>query len=536
MNRSWNLLLQRININPVLKKNVIFFLCLFFTLYTNSVCAQTKFQINYGGSGADEAYSVQQTNDYGSIIVGTTASFGGNNKIYILRINQNGDTLWTSVLGRSDGINRGYHIDTTNDGGFIVTGSSFAIGPDQGGIFLAKLAGNGTLQWTQTFGKSGDTGKDVVQTNDGGYILSGTAYNDTTLQNVFLCKTDNLGNEIWKKTLGGNNNDYGNSVQETIDGYVVGGTTTSYGADSGDVYLIKVDPLGNEQWNKTFGNSGYNQGYSIEQTSDNGYIIVGSTGQVTSNSNLFVVKTDANGDSLWTKEFGGSGIEEGYYVKQCINGTFMICGRTTSFGFGSNDGFVLNIDLNGNSLWSKTYGGTGSDKLFGFYESNGNGYVLAGVSHFGASDEMFLIKTDTLGNSGCHESDFSWNQFYRSRITTTHTTQTGSAGNTIGGNPNITTVTKGGVITNECFTASIHESDFTDEISVYPNPSDGDFSLIMKSPNSGKYNIKIYNILGGLVYENEFLGEQVHLNLPQGLYFVNLNNGNSHFDSKIIIR
>ncbi len=165
---------------------------------------------------------------------------------------------------------------------------------------------------------------------------------------------------LWTKAFGGTNEDYGRSVQETSDGgYIIAGYTKSFGAGSYDVYLIKTDANGDTTWTKTYGGSNIDQGYSVEQTSDGGYIIAGNSKSFGAGlDDVYLIKTDANGDTTWTKTYGGSNIDQGYSVEQTSDGGYIIAGYTKSFGAGSYDVYLIKTDANGDTTWTKTYGGS----------------------------------------------------------------------------------------------------------------------------------------------------------------------------------
>ena len=212
--------------------------------------------------------------------------------------------------------------------------------------------------WTKTFEtKHQSYGRSVQQTTDGGYIITGATNSiGGDSMNVYLLKTDASGIEQWTKTFGGTD-DRGNSVQQTADGgYIIVGETSSFGNGGNDVYLIKTDASGIEQWTKTFGGTDYESGYSVQQTSDGGYIIVGEThsfanGVPSANgeSTLYLIKTAGNGAEQWSIAFVGTDVEGvGYCVQQTTDGGYIIAGETSSFGNGENDVYLIKTDGSGN--------------------------------------------------------------------------------------------------------------------------------------------------------------------------------------------
>ena len=356
----------------------------------------------FGGTSSDAGNSVQQTTDGGYIITGTTKSFGnGQYDVYLIKTDGNGDSLWTKTFGGTDD-DRGYSVQQTTDGGYIITGHTESFGNGSSDVYLIKTDGSGTEQWSQTFGGTADDyGYSVQQSTDGGYIITGHTESFGN-DDVYLIKTDGSGIEQWSQTFGGTSGDYGYSVQQSTDGgYIITGTTKSFGNGQYDVYLIKTDGSGTEQWNKTFGGTADDYGYSVQQTTDGGYIITGYTYSIVSaNDDVYLIKTDGSGIEQWSQTFGGTSGDYGYSVQQSTDGGYIITGRTSSFGNGSSDVYLIKTDGSGTEQWTKTFGGTSGDYGNSVQQTTDGGYIITGYTNsFGnGSYNVYLIKTDGSGN------------------------------------------------------------------------------------------------------------------------------------------
>jgi hypothetical protein len=353
----------------------------------------------YGGVSFDEGKEVRQTSDNGYIIAGHTYSFGpAQANVYLVKTNQNGNEVWSKAYGGASH-DRGFSVCKTSDGGYIVTGFTYSFG-GQSNVYLIKTNTSGDTSWTKTYGGlQQDEGHSVIQTNDGGYAIAGHTYSYGAGQSdIYFIKTNASGDTSWTKTYGGSLAEYSHLVKQTPDGgYIIVGSTKSYGSGNTDVYIIKTDSNGNLDWSKTYGGGADDEGYSIYRCTDTGFIITGYTysfggGQ----SNVYLIKTNASGDTSWTKTFGGVQQDEGRSVIQTNDGGYAITGFTYSYGSGQSNVYLIKADQNGNELWSSTYGGTNADEGNSVIQTNDNGYAILGYTYSygtGQSD-AYLIKTE----------------------------------------------------------------------------------------------------------------------------------------------
>jgi hypothetical protein len=359
-------------------------------LFTEYAHAQVRFAKIYGGA---LAYSVRQTSDSGYIVVGST----------LIKTDAKGNIIWAKTYGGTDW-DYATSVQQTSDGGYIVAGYTASFGEGGWDIFLIKTDAKGNIQWAKTYGgTSWDIASSVQQTSDGGYIVVGwTLSFGAGNWDIFLIKTDAKGNIQWAKTYGGTDDDSAYSVQQTSDGgYIVAGYTRSFGEGS-DILLIKTDANGNIQWAKTYGGESSERASSVQQTSDGGYIVAGYTNSFGAGEvDIFLIKTDANGNIQWAKTYGGARDDRAFSVQQTSDGGYIVAGETESFGAGERDIFLIKTDAKGNMQWAKTYGGTSYDWAFSVQQTYDGGYILAGITgSFADGVGIFLIKTDAKGNIG----------------------------------------------------------------------------------------------------------------------------------------
>jgi hypothetical protein len=218
-------------------------------------------------------------------------------------------------------------------------------------FWVLKLDASGNVQWQKTYGGvDDDRARSIQQTSDGGYVAAGwTKSFGAGNSDYWVLKLDASGNVQWQKTYGGADWDYTSSIQQTADGgFVVEGYSVSFGAGNWDFWVLNLDASGNVQWQKTYGGAGDDRTSSIQQTTDGGYVVAGNTVSFGAGSNDFwVLKLDASGNVTWQKTYGSNDRDRAYSIQQTADGGFVVAGRTTSFGAGGEDSWVLKLDANG---------------------------------------------------------------------------------------------------------------------------------------------------------------------------------------------
>jgi len=409
-----------------------------------------------GGPESESGSSLIQTSDGGYAIAGITTSFGaGRGDAYVVKLDANGNLLWTKTIG-GESDDWGRSLIQTSDGGYAITGETESFGAGKADVYVVKLDANGNLQWTKTIsGESDDWGLSLIQTSDGGYAIAGYTYSfGAGGLDVYVVKLDAHGNLQWTKTIGGPDREEGNSLIQTSDGgYAIAGKTQSFGAGGEDVYVVKLDANGNLQWTKTIGGENEDWGYSLIQTSDGGYAIAGYTVFLGAEPfEVYFVKLDAKGNLQWTKTIGGKWGEAGYSLIQTSDGGYAIAGRYFLIGdhgeVYAGYVYVVKLDAKGNLQWTKTID-VKNEYLSeaSLIQTSDGGYAIAGATNsFGAGyTDVYVVKLDKNGNTCCAVSQ---------------TSQVGSGGRLRSATPSIgsggtltsptSSTSSGGTLTNQC--------------------------------------------------------------------------------------
>jgi uncharacterized delta-60 repeat protein len=360
---------------------------------------------SFGGTSLDRAYSIQQTTDGGFILAGQTSSFSaGGYDFYVIKLDSLGMVEWQNNFGGSSAeIARSVY--QTSDGGYIIAGrtSSFSeIGSD---FYILKLDSDGNQSWEKVYG--GDDNFDdawsIQQTSDGGYIVAG--YTEISFPNnndAYVMKLDSGGNEIWSETYGGTENDGAMAVQQTADGgYVVAGYTASSGAGERDLWVIKLDSSGAITWEETYGGTGHDEGWSIDQTADDGYIVAGyTTSSGAGGKDIWALRLNSSGDVIGDETYGGTEDDEARSIRQTPDRGYILAGYSGSAG--TTDMYIAKLTIEGDITWERTFGEDGDDEAYAAKRTADGGYIVAGYIHPNDAtgvndDDIYVIKLNDQG-------------------------------------------------------------------------------------------------------------------------------------------
>jgi len=320
----------------------------------------------------------------------------------------------------------GSSVRQTDDEGYVTVGYTDSQGAGQNDLLVIKTDHYGNLIWEKTYGEEyNDAGTCIEQTDDGGYIITGKIeredvdwpyWNHTFL---WLLKTDSNGDTLWSKTYGHSGSSNGESVQQTIDGgYIVTGRVARRILTEGDSYgrqgceLIKTDAQGDTLWTKYFTGRGHTYGQSVIEVTDGGYMLINGV-EVSGTGNYFqVIKTDSERNVIWLQEFGGVSDVHGYSVKQTSDDGFVITGGTSPYGGMYWDLILIKMDSQGNTIWNRTYGGgkTDGDLEIGYSvdQTTDGGYITAGFST--PNWDVLLLKTNSDGDT-LWTNTFTWGDY-----------------------------------------------------------------------------------------------------------------------------
>ncbi len=537
----------------------IYSFCFLFC-FSNFVSGQTHvFQKTYGGSRQDYGFGLVATDDGGFAMVGHSNSYGSQDfNVLLTKLDASGNILWSRLYGGAGG-EEGLKLVQTSDGGFAICGKTNSYGAGDFDALLIKTDGNGNLQWMKAYGGLAEEHLvNLRETRDHGFILSGStlSYGQGNWDMLFI-KTDSVGDTLWTKIIGGINSDQGTDAEETNDGgYIFLGRQASWGSGSSDVFIMKTNAAGDSTWSRALGGLSYEEGIKVKQTKDRGYIVTGASTSFTNTSyDVYLNKLDSVGNLTWSKLYAGIHNDATYDVLELEDGGYIVTGETESFGnnharpappskevqsitlpvsvLGTDHSNVLVIrtDANGDTLWARAYGGDSLDEAYTIVQTADSGFATIAFSTTFSNDSIdyYLIKSDKNGYSGCDETPAPLTIFIPATVIMTIVPQI-TSGLNVTGAFNVPTMP---VVTQHDICSAFTEIDETDAsnhlFTLFPNPVRDKLNMIRQT----LYNdiiIEIYNMFGEKVFVSTVKNTERELeinisNLAQGIYTCHFISG-----------
>jgi len=377
-----------------------------------------------GANGGDNVINIYQLQDGGYILGGMTQYFGGRNQDnFFVRLNADGDTLWTKAWGDYSYAENVSEFIPTSDGGYLTIGNK-TTSPYPAQFFMLKLDEDCDSVWTAIHGnpdyQKGACG--VVEAYDGGYLFTGQYGQDEYGRQLFIIKTNSSGTILWERFYGLDGTDTGYCIIKADSGnYMITGQSPSFNNQqwNSDLFLMKINSAGDSIWTRSYGGDQEDRGTRVRRTADGGYIAAGYAKSFSGGyyKDWYIVRTDANGDSLWTRVYGNPYEDVAMDVKVLPgNAGFVVVG---SIHYGQWDGCLLRLDANGDSLWAVAVGGMGYEIFNAVERTADGGYIVAGqTDSYGAGGtDIYVVKfsPDPLGidyQNGSGPAIFSLSQNY----------------------------------------------------------------------------------------------------------------------------
>ncbi len=372
--------------------------CIFCLLSAAAFSQPITFEKYYDLGYSEDSRCVQQTTDGGYIMAGFQGIWVGVSQAFLIKTDSLGQTVWSKTYGGPDN-NEFWSVRQTYDGGYIATGQTTGSQSNFYDTYLVKTDSNGDTLWTKHYKAPPlnyyGYGRDIIQTQDSGYALLANVNDTDTIGAILLIKTKSNGDTIWTKKYRNTFGTGGTSLKPTSDGgYIISGFFWNTSSDA-DVYLIKTNSNGDTLWTKKYGTPITNEGAnSVCQTNDGGYFLGGSIYYISNNSgDAYLIKTNSIGDTTWTKKYGGTINEVVSSVTQTNDGKYISTGYTTSFGAGGADLYLLRLDATGDTLWTETFGTVNDENGKWVIQTSDGGFAATGYSGYDA----YLVKTDSNG-------------------------------------------------------------------------------------------------------------------------------------------
>lgn len=515
----------------ITKSLVIMIVVLFFSSAHSQVTFQKTFTYTYFSTITDLVH----TPDNGSVWVSGLYN-GGSGHYFLTKLDSLFQLQWCKEIETTHDCYPN-SAQVCADGGFIICGGM----DDNSGytnMFLTKTDSAGNILWTKTFGGwEHDNGLFVKQTNDGGFIASGKTLISSG-DNAYIVKTDTNGNLLWSTTVSHSiiSGNYAYSIDQTTDsGYIISGYSTGLGAGNYNGLLIRMDSTGNVLWTKTYGLNQWDQFRSVYQTIDNGFLIAGTTDTSNDNTNsreILLLKTDSAGNVLWSKIFGNVNDNFSFKMIKESDSSYLMVGYIVAPG---TDIHLLKTDLNGNITWSKAYGTTNAEQGHDVIPLN-DGYLIGGTSN----SHGYLIKTVINGISNCNETapPVLTGTITYPVLTVTYFTGTNDTSYSV----TVTSTPYTPLINTLCSSVSIEENTADVLFSISPNPTDDYVTVHFNLTSPQQTSVSLFNLCGQklktVLTEKQLAGEyemKVDMrDLEAGIYFVKMSVGGKEEVRKVV--
>ncbi|MBD3233246.1 MAG: T9SS type A sorting domain-containing protein [candidate division Zixibacteria bacterium] len=349
----------------------------------------------YNDYGKQYAYSMELTKDDGAIIAGfmwETMGYTGCN-IYIVKTDAEGNVEFNKEIGERWDYELANCIAKT-EGGYIITGLYDGYISFIQELLLMKIDSNGNKEWSRTYCDNTAEGNSVSVTDDGGYIITGSSVVGDNSE-MALLKTNSYGDSLWSAAYGREGNDAGYSIRILEDkGFIIAGSIQSSGREDLDFYVVRTDSVGNLIWENSYGGTGDEIAYCIQLSEDGGYAMTGSTTSFgAGGTDIYVVKIDSLGNIEWDETYGTTGEDLGYYLERAFPEGYIISGYVSS---NSIDAYLVRIDQMGNVIWSRNYGGWNKDRGRSVRQTSDRNFLLAGTTYsFGNGEaDFYLLKIE----------------------------------------------------------------------------------------------------------------------------------------------
>jgi hypothetical protein len=365
--------------------------------------SQIIFEKTFGGSAGEKGVSALEKSEGGYIIAGQTDSLNsGGAGIIVLSTNENGTMLWSKSYSST---NNDFvtSIKACDNGGYIITGYSSTINNDYD-AFLLRIDASGNKLWSKSYGgPADDKSMSVVQNSNMEFIMAGstTSYGAGS-SDVYIVATDSTGNLLWSKTYGGSNDDAANSIELSSDNnYFITGKTSSFGNNT-DAYVILADGNGDKIWTKAIGNTNIDYASAGRYTSDGGFIFTGTSYSWGSQTgDIYVVKLDNLGNVSWTKVLGTYEADMGNSITESADGSYVVAGTTFTLG-AVGSAYMVKVSSTGSNQWARVYNNSSTNSNSVFCTQD-QGFLITGEISSGNTDtDVYLVKTNESGKTSCN--------------------------------------------------------------------------------------------------------------------------------------